>query len=1311
MLGWQFPYAIGRRLESRGQIVRAKKLYSLIYRSGDVKAARLAYRLGHTHFALGNMDQAERYIREAVDLAPNQWDWRYRFGFILEREGRLKDALEQYSAAVHGDDSRAQWHFRRGRVLAALGRQPEAAEEFKLAIAQNPDEANYHAALAECVRKHGVNWEEVKVLQAGVEAHSTSAKWHYRLGEVLFSLNQFSEAAYSFGNALAIDGSKAYWWFQYGRALELAERGDEARVAYESAVARDKKLRASEFGVGVFYQSCGDWKRALAAYERDVHSMGRTAEFMYRIGLAADRCYEWPRAIDAYTQSARLDPSAARTFYRLGFANERSGNFNDAAQAYQIACWLAGRIEREWQFRLGYVLEELGEYQEAAEAYRRTTRAKYSRAWSPEVRDILTQEREDSQEALETVDSRSEQGAVANGAFEHYLDGSIEDLPSLQSGIRCVELGDYFVSLQSWQRAKTAYEMSIDRLDSFSPDVLARLGEVHCRLEDYVAACRAFRQTETEPRPTGVPAGKMSPGAQRNLQYVQWTETLELRDDVILYESHMGKNSSCNPKAIFDELNRRDEFKKYVHVWVLAKDTRPAPDLRGMPNVIFVTRESDLYRRYLATAKYLINNVTFPNYFIRRDGQKYLNTWHGTPVKTLGKYVQSSFFEHKNVARNFLQATHIISPNRHTTNSLIDSHDIRGLFTGKLAETGYPRIDRTIGLNAERRRILRDKLGIGRDEPAVLYAPTWRGKAGQEGSDLDKLLTDLEKLQDLPCKLLVRVHPFTEQAIKARGLQLNVVPSEVDTNDLLGAIDALITDYSSIMFDFLPTRKPLLLYVYDIDEYANNRGLYFENLPGKQYADIDQLRAGITTLLMNDFPVEDGRDDALGRFCAHEDGGASKRTVEFFLHDKDDDRVEFDSLPLRSILVRESLIPNGVTTSFLNLINNIDPSQMRVTLIIDSDIVGNDAGRLEKIRALPRHVQVIGRVGQRVPLPEERWLSDKLTALRDLTNEEQWRTYMNAYEREWRRTFGDTQFDASVEYDGYSLFWASLIAAAASTVKSIYLHSDMIREWLTRASYLESLYRIYPRFDNLVSVSNVLRDINVSGVGERFDVSPDHFVFCENQLDVAGVVSKSVEPLDPDIVTWLDESATVFVTIGRLSPEKDQEKLVRAAAQLVKSGYKIQLLLVGDGPLRGELESLVSRLGLGENVMLAGHRSNPFPSLRRADCFVLSSNHEGQPMVLLESLVLGKRIVATDISGARGVLGNQHGRLVENSATGLASGMAEMLRGEIPAGSFDASRYQARVANQFEHRVLAHRSDMSSAGFRLLEERATTERR
>ena len=119
--------------------------------------------------------------------------------------------------------------------------------------------------------------------------------------------------------------------------------------------------------------------------------------------------------------------------------------------------------------------------------------------------------------------------------------------------------------------------------------------------------------------------------------YIAYYKKQKIREDVVLYESFYGQGMSCSPKAIFDELMSQERDLK--HVWVYNSEVawRPYFDkYKSYGNVLFVRYKSRRYYKYLASAKYLVNNSTFPQLFTKKTGQIYINTWHGIPLKKMG---------------------------------------------------------------------------------------------------------------------------------------------------------------------------------------------------------------------------------------------------------------------------------------------------------------------------------------------------------------------------------------------------------------------------------------------------------------------------------------------------------------------------------------------------------------------------------------------------------------------------------------------------------------------------------------------------
>src|SRR5699024_5682960 len=124
---------------------------------------------------------------------------------------------------------------------------------------------------------------------------------------------------------------------------------------------------------------------------------------------------------------------------------------------------------------------------------------------------------------------------------------------------------------------------------------------------------------------------------------------------------------------------------------------------------------------------------------------------------------------------------------------------------------------------------------------------------------------------------------------------------------------------------------------------------------------------------------------------------------------------------------------------------------------------------------------------------------------------------------------------------------------------------------------------------------------------------------------------------------------------------------------------RLKLYIVGDGDLRERLMTMVQDLNLERKVFFTGQLSNPYPLLNLCDCFVLSSNHEGQPVVLFEALILGKPIIVTDIPGSRSVVEDGYGFIVNNSVHGLVGGMNRFINGkQLNEKSFDYETYRQK---------------------------------
>ncbi|TWM35856.1 Teichoic acid poly(glycerol phosphate) polymerase [Bacillus paralicheniformis] len=739
---------------------------------------------------------------------------------------------------------------------------------------------------------------------------------------------------------------------------------------------------------------------------------------------------------------------------------------------------------------------------------------------------------------------------------------------------------------------------------------------------------------------------------------------------------------------------------------------------RNYQNVSFTSVDSNHYLKYLATSKYLINDTSFPFYFVKRDEQIYINTWHGTPLKTLGLDIKNrGMSTHKNIQRNLLHSDYLISPNQFTYEKLLKSHDIYEIYAGKVADIGYPRTDLTLETNGEE---VRKTLNIPLDKKVILYAPTWRGTVGKENDTSQVLLDevmDIQKSMGDDYIVLLKSHYFTFEYFKKNKLDHLCVPNWYDTNKLLAAVDILITDYSSIFFDFLPLKKPVLFYMIDHQEYEAERGFYLDinNLPGPVCENLNELIDKLQNVHILKKEFSEQYDKYLEEFCYNDDGQASKRLVEMIFKKQNQEQLISTETDKQKLLFYcGGFYNNGITMSAINLFDHIDYSKYEVTVI---DNANEHKDKWKNIRKLNPKVHVLYRPGVFNKTLKETY-EHQLVLRRGIYTDSMSKTApVKAYQRELKRIIGNAKFDIGIDFGGYNKFWSMLFAFGQFNTRSIYLHNDMMEEYNKKINgkykhrnNLKVIFSLYKHYDKVVSVAKSANEENYKNLRQFIPDADRKMVYVDNVIgskqilknkDVKNTVQTNGKEYlilreqneeNPNILnifglTVPKKENYNFINIGRLSPEKGQEKLINSFAQLHKEFPNSKLYIVGDGPLKKQLTLQAETLGLENDIIFAGQLENPFALLDECDCFVLSSDYEGQGLVLMEAMIVGKPIIATDVTGVRSVLEGGLGLLVENTEEALTEAMKKYITEGIEYRTFDYESYNNHALQLFYKNV------------------------
>ncbi|QNE77011.1 glycosyltransferase [Streptomyces finlayi] len=357
-----------------------------------------------------------------------------------------------------------------------------------------------------------------------------------------------------------------------------------------------------------------------------------------------------------------------------------------------------------------------------------------------------------------------------------------------------------------------------------------------------------------------------------------------------VYGAYWNRGIACNPAAIHAKAL---ELAPHIRgVWVVSSRHRD----RVPPGVPYVIEGSRAYWRTMATATYLVNNSSFPGGFTKRPGQIYLQTHHGTPLKTMGLDQRAypaltNGISFEKIVAHTDQWDYSLSANPHST----EIWDRVYPSSYEHLSLGYPRNDVFFTTTTEQTATIRAGLGIGPGQKALLYAPTHRDyrKGFLPRLDPERVARALGPGH----VLLVRAHYFyggTAGLTDARHGRVVDVTGHSSVEELCLASDGLITDYSSLMFDYACLDRPIIGYAPDWDAYRASRGTYFDPLSGRpgetpgaiattQDELLELLRSGAwenerTRVLRKAF-----RD----RFCPYDDGRAAERVVRrLFLGEK-----------------------------------------------------------------------------------------------------------------------------------------------------------------------------------------------------------------------------------------------------------------------------------------------------------------------------------------------------------------------------------------------------------------------------------------
>ena len=759
-------------------------------------------------------------------------------------------------------------------------------------------------------------------------------------------------------------------------------------------------------------------------------------------------------------------------------------------------------------------------------------------------------------------------------------------------------------------------------------------------------------------------------------------------ENLVYFESRNGEDLVGNIFRIIEELSTGN-YGKYKIVLYAKKEILPKiNELKKNYNIRIdrIVTGEDEATEVLHKAKYIFTDSGIRPKFIKSPNQTFVNVWHGTPLKYMGVDNPSEIIALGHIQHSLLSADYLLYPNEFMCEKMLNGYMIEKIYPGKILFEGYPR--NSVFFDDEKRQALKEKLGFEGKEIFV-YMPTHRDVISERRDDnqrdeVTEYLIEIDsRLKDNQV-LMVKLHVYNQSKIDFSKFS-NIIPfpDGYEIYDIVNLADALISDYSSIFFDFANTRRKIVLFNYDEEKYLADRGIYIplEELPFPKVQNVDDLISELNC------PREYDDADFIERFCSYDRIDAARYICEEVFLNKGVCRTQMIENNNKNVLIfAGSLLNNGITSSLVNLLDSVDRERYNIFLTFkqwDPNIKENYETVFKRI---PEGVEYLP-----IRLNLTPTLGEKLNYNKYFTTHENMEcpdNLRNLFERSYLRQFGQVKFDIAIDFDGYNNA-ESLIFENAHAKNAIWVHNNMIQEnRLKGKPNINIMRELYSGYDHVVVVSQDLVE-PTSQIGKtRDNISVVHNIINYEKIlanaEMDFVLDEGAEIYPKrNIEDIFKSSSPVFITIGRFSHEKGHKRLIDAFDEFCNDYEDAHLFIIGGyGILYEDIKAQVDAMKHKGSVTLIKGISNPMPILKRCDLFIFPSLYEGWGIVVIEADVLNVPVIATDIVGTQWIR-DYDGHLVEDSRNGIFEGMHEFMEGKIGTLNIDYDEFNEMAVNEF----------------------------
>ncbi|SEL21932.1 CDP-glycerol glycerophosphotransferase [Methanobrevibacter gottschalkii] len=485
----------------------------------------------------------------------------------------------------------------------------------------------------------------------------------------------------------------------------------------------------------------------------------------------------------------------------------------------------------------------------------------------------------------------------------------------------------------------------------------------------------------------------------------------KIDENIIYLESRNGKDFTGNIFKITEELSsgRYGDFKIYVYATNRIKSKIESFKKNYNLNITKIITDENEAVKILHKAKYIFTDSGIRSKYIKRQGQIFINMWHGIPLKFMGFDNSSEKPYIGIIQRTFFFSDYMLFPNEYMVDIMTHAYMIDKVYNGKFLLEGYPRN----GVFLDNNYNIKDKLNLT-DKEIFAYMPTFKGiiadrKDEKQKNDVVEFLYELDlRLNDNQI-LFVKFHPYNQSKIDfSKFNHIDAFPEGFETYDILNIADVLITDYSSVFFDFANTRRKIIIFNYDEKEYLKDRGLYLplEELPFPKVQNINDLIHELNS------PKEYDDVGFVNEFCKNESIDSTKHICDTVINGKNTCRYEIIKNTNMNILIYVGDMDNNqVKNQLIQMLEKVDED---VNIFISFKSWANNIKEnyLRLFNDIPQNVEFLPLSYNIAPTFKEKVDLNKFIKNDIPLNE----NLMRLFNRSYKRQYDDLKFDLIIDF-------------------------------------------------------------------------------------------------------------------------------------------------------------------------------------------------------------------------------------------------------------------------------------------------------